>query len=333
MKILVRLPNWLGDIIMSTSFLNALKKAYPESEIDVIIKKELSDLLNYCNDIDFIYKFSKKEHPGVKGLYAFGKSINKRKKYDLFFSLPDSFSSVLLGYFTGSKIRIGYKNEFRNLLLTNSYTKGKGLHRTDEYLELLTKFSGKKITAPAVSLHKELTSVVLPEGANLIFNINSEAQSRRMPVELAIELINGIKKKLKVNILLTGSGKDIPYVEELLINLTDKNSIFSYAGKTSLAQLIQLVSQADYTISTDSGVAHLSNAFSVKTIVLFGAGNELNTSPYNKTFLKIIRKEGLDCAPCLSNTCKFGAPKCLTMMESAVILSALEELQLEKTKS
>ena len=82
MKILVRLPNWLGDVIMSTSFLSALKKAYPESEIDVIIKKELADLLNYCNDINFIYKFSKKENSGISGLYAFGKSICKRKKYD-----------------------------------------------------------------------------------------------------------------------------------------------------------------------------------------------------------------------------------------------------------
>jgi heptosyltransferase-2 len=333
MKILVRLPNWLGDVIMSTSFLSALKKAYPESEIDVIIKKEVADILNYCNDLHFIYKFSKKEYPGIKGLYAFGKSISKEKKYDLFFSLPDSFSSALLGYFTGSKIRVGYKNEFRHLLLTNSYTKEKGLHRTNEYLQLLTKFTDKKITAPAVSLRKELKSILLPEGENLIFNINSEASSRRMPLELAAELIHGIQKKFKVNILLTGSGKDLPYVETLLNTLTDTTSIFNYAGKTSLAELIQLTSQADYTISTDSGIAHLSNAYLVNTIVLFGAGNEFNTSPYNKVNLKIIRKEGLDCAPCLSNTCKFGTPKCLTTMESAVILKALEELRLNRIKN
>ncbi len=330
MKILVRLPNWLGDVIMSTSFLSALQKAYPESEIDVIIKKELADVLNYCHGIHFIYKFSKKENSGIKGLYAFGKSISKRKKYDLFFCLPDSFSSALLGYFTGSKTRIGYSNEFRNLFLTNSFTKEKGSHRTDEYIELLTKFSGKKIIAPPVALHREQTSVVLPDGKNLIFNINSEAQSRRMPLELAVGLINGIQKIFNVNILLTGSGKDIPYVEELSNSLSDKKSIFSYAGKTSLAQLIQLVGAADYTITTDSGIAHLSNAFSVNTIVLFGAGNELNTAPYNKVNLEIIRKEGLDCAPCLSNTCKFGTPKCLTMMETSVVLKALEELKLDR---
>ncbi|HWZ21484.1 MAG TPA: lipopolysaccharide heptosyltransferase II [Cytophagaceae bacterium] len=326
MKILVRLPNWLGDVIMSMAFLGELKKVYPESEIDVIIKKELSDLILHSPEINHTYPFSKKEYPGIKGLYSFGKFIKARKKYDLFFCLPESFSSALLGYFMGSKIRIGYKKEFRNLFLTNAYTRESGRHRAEDYIGLLTKFSGIQPVNPSIQLSANVADLkLLPQGKNLIFNINSEAQSRKMPVELAAELIAEIKKKYNFNIILTGSNKDVEYVAELVNKLSGNALVYNYAGKTTLKELIGLVSQADITISTDSGIAHLSNAFLINTIVLFGAGNETSTAPYNKNNVKIIRKKGLDCAPCLSNTCKFGTPKCLTTLDRNLILKALEE--------
>lgn len=326
MKILVRLPNWLGDVIMSLAFLSALKKTYPESEIDVIVKKELSDILGYCTDINHTYPFSKKEFPGSKGLYAYGKLIKSEKKYDLFFCLPDSLSSALLGYFTGIKIRVGYKKEFRNLFLTNAYTKENGRHRAEDYLGLLTQFSGNKISASSIALSRNTANLKsLPEGKNLIFNINSEAQSRKMPIELAVVLITEIKKNFNFNIILTGSNKDISYVAELISKLPEDSFVYNYAGKTTLKELTELVSQANFTISTDSGIAHLSNAFLINTIVLFGAGNELSTAPYNKGKVKIIRKEGLSCAPCLSNTCRFGIPKCLTMLDCSLVLKAMDE--------
>ena len=50
MKILVRLPNWLGDMVMSIPFLEQLKKEYPEASVSMIAKKELESLLQYFLD-------------------------------------------------------------------------------------------------------------------------------------------------------------------------------------------------------------------------------------------------------------------------------------------
>ncbi len=57
LKILIRLPNWLGDVVMSTAFINAVKQLYPDAIIDVIIKKELSGIASfnsrftYCSSV------------------------------------------------------------------------------------------------------------------------------------------------------------------------------------------------------------------------------------------------------------------------------------------
>ncbi|MDQ6888895.1 MAG: hypothetical protein M3Z56_01250, partial [Bacteroidota bacterium] len=74
-------------------------------------------------------------------------------------------------------------------------------------------------------------------------------------------------------------------------------------------------------LSTDSGVAHLSNALGVPTVVLFGAGDENKTAPFNKEKCTTIRLGQLSCEPCENNTCKrFGTPKCLTLLSEKMII-------------
>src|ERR1044071_2596743 len=118
MKILIRLPNWLGDVVMCAAFVQQLRALYPDDTIDVIVKKELVDVVHLFPDVRNIFLFSKKENPGIIGAYRFGKSISQKEKYDLFFCLPESFSSALMGYASGAKKRIGFGKELRSLLLT-----------------------------------------------------------------------------------------------------------------------------------------------------------------------------------------------------------------------
>jgi lipopolysaccharide heptosyltransferase II len=327
MKILVRLPNWLGDILMSLAFIDALNKVYPKCEIGIIVKKELRDIVSYYDNKTKIYEFSKAEFPGLLGTYRFGQWISKKYKYELFFCLPNSFSSAWMGFFTRSKIRIGYKKEFRDFLLTHSYRENADLHQVEKYVNLLNRFTGIQWTANSITLKKPLNrSNLLPKGKNLLLNINSDATSRRMPIDLAKRLIIEIHRKYAFNFILTGRKQDIPFGSQLESELNFMKSVFNYTGKTDLLDLIKLVSEVDYIISTDSGVAHLGNAFSKKTVVIFGAGNEDNTRPYNTKNLRIIRKKGLNCAPCVSNNCKYKQPICLVEIDTNLVLKAMDAL-------
>lgn len=314
MKILVRLPNWLGDLIMSAAFIEQLQKVYPGSEISVIIKKGLEKLLTFFPAVKNQFIFSKQEFPGLKGTFSFGKIIKAQEKFDIYFSLPDSFSSALMGYATGAVIRIGYKKELRSFLLTKSYTKNIQQHRVEQYLDLLRFYSGKKIEQPNILLLS-----ASQKRNKIIININSEASSRRLPKEKAVRIIESVRKSSVDLIILIGSNSEKQFVDEVFSALRDKTNIQNIAGTTSLPELVNIIGSAKVMLTTDSGPAHLSNALGIHTIVLFGAGNESITAPYNQN-KTIIRLGQLSCEPCEDNKCKrYGVPKCLTHLSEGII--------------
>ena len=320
MKILVRLPNWLGDMVMSIPFLEQLQKEYPDASVCMIVKKELEPLLPYFPTFSDTIIFSKSDYPGIAGVYRFGKKIRNKNQFDLFFSLPDSFSSALMGWASGSKERVGYSNEARSIFLTKSYKKNTSLHRALQYLDLLQKFTGKQYSG------KDLKFSNIAESAktkSVIVNIHSEAISRRLPKEKAISIITQLQKTMNVPIILIGGPNDITYTKEVIEALPNSSTIINKAGTTSLDELPQLMSSAGAMLSTDSGPAHIANAVGLPLVVLFGAGNEKSTAPFNDEKRTVIRLGQLPCEPCVKNTCQFGLPKCLEQLDENKISVAI----------
>lgn len=321
-NIIIRLPNWLGDMVMCSSFVQAVAAIYPDAKIDLIAKKGIDFLLDYFPPHDERFIFSKDENPGLKGALAFGKHIRSKKKYDLFFCLPDSFSAAVMAYGSAASKRIGFKNEMRSLLLTNTYSKQTSKHRVEEYNDLLQQFSGKSFVAPPVNL---LAASAARQDV-LIFNINSEASSRRLPFAKAVSLIATVRKKISNEIVLIGSPKEKDFVTAVFNALPDQTNINNVSGSTNLPDLVTLIASSKAILTTDSGPAHVANALGVYTIVLFGAGNEYNTAPYNKAVCTIIRLGELPCEPCTKNTCRlYDQPKCLEMLDEDFIASTVEK--------
>ena len=320
MNILIRLPNWLGDMVMSTAFVQAVKNYYPDANIDLIAKKGIDFLLDHFPPHQQRYIFSKEEYNGLAGARKFGKMIKAQKKYDLFFCLPDSFSSAIMGHAIAAKERIGFKKELRSVFLTHTYQKKKNIHRVEEYINLLQQFTKTEIPIPPVQLH----STHAEKKKALIININSEAVSRRLPKEKAISIITALRNKITEEIILVGSHKEKEFVDEVYTALPDNTNITNNAGKTNLQELVTLFSSCNVILTTDSGPAHVANALGVHTIVLFGAGNENNTAPYNIKNRSIIRLGQLACEPCVSNVCKlYGVPQCLLRLDETLIASAV----------
>lgn len=325
MKILVRLPNWLGDMVMSVAFIDQLPHFFPGAEVSVIAKKGIHELLPYFPATGHQFVFRKDEYKGFGGLWNFGRTIRKKEKFDLFFCLPDSFSSAFMGYATGAKKRIGYKKELREILLTNTYSKPKNIHRVEEYVKQLEVFTHQ----PSAKINVRLQHAISKQD-HVVVNINSEASSRRLTVAKAVEILNHLRGAINNKILLIGAPKEKEFVETVLSQLSSKNNIESIAGKTSLSQLIEILASAKLMLTTDSGPAHLSNALGTHTIVLFGAGNENNTAPYNKESRSIIRLGKLSCEPCQKNICvQFGTPQCLELLDTNIIVdTVLQQLHI-----
>lgn len=299
-------------MVMATAFVKAVQQQYPIATIDVIAKKGIDFLLDYFPRHNQRFIFNKEEYKGLSGAYKFGKQIHQQKTYDIFFCLPDSFSSAAMAYAVNASKRVGYKKDLRSLLLTHSYQKKKNVHRVEEYIDLLEQFTIAPIKIPDV----ELVIPATQRKNAVIININSEATSRRLPKEKAISIINNVRKKISEEIILIGSGKEKQFVDEVFNSLENKSNINNLAGKTDLQQLVIVLASCNVMLTTDSGPAHVANALGTHTIVLFGAGNENNTTPYNKTNRSIIRLGQLPCEPCVSNICKlYATPECLLRLD------------------
>ena len=97
-------------MVMSSAFINAVKEFYPDAVIDIIVKKELADVASLIPGLNKLHSFSKYEFPGLRGAYAFRRNL-RAEKYDLFFNLPESFSSQLMAKATRAKKRVGFSKE------------------------------------------------------------------------------------------------------------------------------------------------------------------------------------------------------------------------------
>jgi lipopolysaccharide heptosyltransferase II len=322
MKILIRLPNWLGDVVMSTAFVATVKQLYPDAQIDAIIKKELSNIVPLIPGLTQIHPFSKQEYSGLSGVYRFGKKL-RTERYDLFFNLPQSLSSFVMGWATSAKKRVGFGKEGGSFLLTNSYKKPANVHRVDEYVSLLEQFAGKTLPREPVKLNAVTTN---PKQTNqVLINFNSEASSRRMPLDKGRALLNKLTSTFtNTTFCLIGSPKEAVFVSQLIIGSENSDRLENYAGKTDLPGLCSLMAQSAAMLTTDSGPAHLANSVGTPVIALFGAGNEHNTAPYNKQNLTVLRYGKLACEPCVRNTCKlYGVPRCMELLDELQIINTL----------
>ncbi len=319
MKILVRAPNWLGDLVMSLGFFRRLHDYFPEAEIDVIVKDAISELVSLFPGIMHVYPYSKR---GLLGIYRFTKRLPGG--YDFFFCLPNSFSSAFMGMWIDSKKKIGYKKEGRGIFFTKGYKhkKPSGLHRVEEYGFLLSGIADCREFSVFLNASFEEPEVLktIKDRLIVVLNINSHVPSKRLPTQKGAKIANLLIKGSNCTIVLIGTDAEKGYVNSLLSQIENQGNIVNFCGKTTLLKLASILKWADLVISTDSGPAHLANSLMTPVIVLMGLGDEHNTGPYNRENLLLIRKSNLECAPCRSNTCKFQIPKCLEEIDEEEII-------------
>ncbi len=323
-QILVRAPNWLGDAVMSLGFLRKLKPAFPGARVAVLARQGLEEL--FRGEADEVFGLPR-GRPGVAPEW--------RRPWDLHFVLPPSFSSAWLAWRSGARRRIGYAGQGRAWLLTGALKPRPALHRAEEYAWLLRPFLEDPLQDLDLALKAGPAPVLEGRGdrALAVFHIHSEAQSRRMSVERWADLGRALFRRRGLMLALTGSAGERARAEVLRARLAESGPVANLAGRTGLKELAGLLAAADLVVSADSGPAHLANSLGAPTLVLFGAGDERKTGPYRREGLRVLRLEGLSCAPCVSNRCRFGQPRCLEDLSAAALLSAALHLLDEKRKA
>ena len=293
MKILVRMPNWIGDFIMATPILEDLKKKYPQANLTVLCLRELTDLLEKNPWVDNILSISKKPRFFPKGLIR-----NLRKgAYTMGILLTNSFSSAWLFWIGGVKCRIGFYKVSRSLFLSKKipFPKDKEKqHLTTTYKTLIQSSSSTKpslfISPKERALGK--TYIGMHPGA-------AYGEAKRWPQERFSQVIQRLLDDIpQVNIIVFGHAKEKPLVNNICKPFPKQVSNLS--GKTTLKELCQQIARLDAFLTNDSGPMHIAASLQVPLVALFGSTNPLVTAPYK--WGKILYKKAF-CSPCYKKVC------------------------------
>lgn len=318
-KILIRTPNWLGDLVMSTVFIQAVMHKYPKAEVDLVVKSNLVGLP--VPNRGTIYPLNNRW-----GNRQFFQKI-LQKKYQIVYVLPPSFSAALMAFKTRIPTRIGFYSRSRSWLLNQTVVCNqprRSQHLADEYLQLLgmpwkkEKFGlNLTFTEPWIQQQSNFQSttpyVVIAPGAKY-------GPAKRWPPSFYRQVINFLLAK-SWSVCLVGTQEDQPAISKIY---SKHPKLFNLCGQTSLAQLMALLHNSDLLISNDSGLMHLMAALGKPQICLFGSSSPQWTAPLNKN--AVILQHPVPCAPCFQKTCRFGHYNCLKQILPEQVMQAIEDL-------
>lgn len=337
-KILVRAPNWIGDAVMATPSLTALRRFFETAEIVLLAKPAVAALFEQHSDIDRVIVYEDPgRHSGLSGLWRLSREI-KREQFDLAFLLQNALEAALLAFFAGIPKRIGYATDGRRLLLTRSMKKKIPTpHRSDAYLALMglvddegesPSAEEKRLPTLVVSSSERraardfLKTLGVPDDVLLIgFNPGAAyGTAKRWLPEYFAALADQLVEQKKAQILIFGARSEIALAETIQKHM--KHPAFILAGKTTVRQMMACIKECRLFISNDSGPMHVASALAVPQIALFGPTNVGAT--FSAGPLDIVVQNKVDCAPCRHRHCPIAHP-CMTGLSVETVFNAADQ--------
>jgi len=189
-------------------------------------------------------------------------------------------------------------------------------HMVHQYMEFATYLGAPRMDLEwRIRLTGESPRFELPE-AFVVLNIGATKRANRWSPEGFGELARAIHAQYHMPCVLTGGREDLP-MAEIIQTATADGAIINWVGRTTLQELIAIISAAKAVVTCDTGPMHLAVAMGKKVVALFGPSDHRRTGPFNG---KVIRGK-VDCAPCNRNHCE--CPRCMSAIRSEHVLRAL----------
>ena len=326
-KITVILPNHLGDVVMATPALRALRKGFPGAEIRGVVRRELAPVLRGGPFLDRLVP-----HDVYGGSRPFGRLARRLRvarrvsDSDAVVVLPNSFGSALLAAATGAPRRVGYGRSARSWLLTEAVRApledGRLVPLAMEryYLDLV-----RRLGCPDAGTELELhTEPEAEKRCDELFERHG-ARTDRPVVCLApgagfgpsklwpLDYVGRVARALVddgAQVALVHAPTEEELADEVLRHAERPLLPFGGEGMT-LSLLKSILSRADLLICNDAGARHISAAFGTRTLVLMGPTSVRYTN-LNLRRTRLLR-EPVECSPCQLKVCPIDH-RCMTRL-------------------
>jgi heptosyltransferase-2 len=338
-RLLVRAVNWLGDAVLATPALGAVRTACPQARITVVAKPLVAELLRHHPDIDDIEVYDKDGvHAGAIGMLRKAGQLRKGN-FDAALLLQNAIDAAILTFLAGIPERMGYATDGRRMLLSRPIPVTEevlSLHHAEYYLRLVALLGVPRPESPRLalrvtedelaSMRSRLAASGVPEGRGVV-GINPGAtfgSAKRWFPDRFAAVADALSEEWDASVVLMGSVPEMPLSAEIEERMRRKP--VNLAGRTTVRELMALLSLCSFLVTNDSGPMHIGAALGVPIAAIFGPTDWRKTSPWTEK-ARVLRVD-VDCSPCHLRECNRGH-ECMLGVTAEMVIEAAREIVAE----
>ncbi len=331
-NVLIFCPNWVGDLVMATPTLGAIRVGYHQAKIYLLLKPPLRSLIEDLPFFDEIIEYN--------GFLSTLRRL-REKEIELALLLPNSFGSALLTWLSGAKRRVGYNRDLRGWLLTDRVEvekegkKFKPIPMVEYYLTLCN-YLGLKIENKGVELRVSISKKKKAE--ELLKNYGVEKKGLIIAIipgaafgsakcwgeENFVKVSQGLIKRYNCHILILPGPGEEEMAQGIEEKIPCKERVVNFSNPPlPLGLLSAVIAQTSLVITNDCGPRHIAVALQKPVVAIIGP-----TDPrYSNYDLQrsIILRSDLECSPCHLKVCPTDH-RCMTSITPEMVLKASEDL-------
>lgn len=325
----------IGDTVLTTPSLIALRRFVPDAEIDILLEDWVAPLLDGFEAVDNVLGV------GNGSAERFRTAWNLwRRRYDVVFNLHGGTTATFFTAASRARHRVGYSDYqysflYNHLLSSSSDFWGTEFTHSAEQQLALLGFVGVPVEdrpkTRLVVADKAMLSIDTklvksgirnPQSAIALFHPSSAFFTKQWPTQNFARTAEYLAQKGFCSVAIA-SKSESKVLEDL--KRESKVPITAFDDLT-LPEITALASKAKLFVGNDSGIAHIAAAVNTPTVVIFGSSNRNHWRPWTDAPNEIVYEE-FPCQPCPGYVCaEFGEPKCILSVRTESVFAAIEKL-------
>lgn len=323
----------IGDVLLMTPAIRALRRAWPESAIAALVPRGTEEVLQENADLNAVLVFDR----GAGSWQA----IRALRKYapDLVLEMGQGDREAVLGWLSGAQTRVGYapgrSGGWRRVLLTGTVPWNGNQHVVETNLDLVRACGiSAEATRPVLLVQPEVRSRMAarlasagvgPGQSLVVVHPVSRWLFKAWPETGCAEVIGRLLRHTGLAVAVT-SGPNATEVEaanRILARVA--GPIINLVGRTTLAELAAVLERAQLFLGVDSAPMHMAAALGIPVVALFGPSGEVSWGPWGDGH--VVVSSPYLCRPCGQDGC-LGSKRsdCLEAISAGTVWEAVEPI-------
>jgi heptosyltransferase II len=321
-RLLIRAPNWMGDVILSLAAVRDLRRNFPAARIEVMARPGLADLYRAVREVDAVH---------TTGTFREDVTTIRAGTFGAALLLPNSFGTAMQAFLARVPERWGYATDGRGPLLTRRARVRPEVRGRSEvyYYRAVLAGVGLEVTAsPDVALRcpEEWSArgAALLDGDGPWVGFTPGASfgaAKRWIPERYSAVGDFLGRQDGARIAILGARDERPLADAVAAGMSAPAR--NLCGETTTAEMVGVLSRLRLLVTGDSGPMHVAAALGVPVVAVFGPTDWRETAPFAGVH-RLVR-EPVHCSPCKLRECPIDH-RCMTRISADRVVDAARAL-------